>query len=294
MLPAKIVLVVLLMGSIPMWIRLVVGSSAEIGAVRLSIGLGLTLLFFWKRIDLGAVFRGDRAAGVPFYALPIIGLLFGAHWLTYFESIQRSSASLGILALSTYGVHVTWMGAVFSSRRPTGRDWIAVLCSTLGAFICAPSYNAEGQAFLGFMLGMLSAVFYAALPLLHQRAQAVALPTRATAQFFFALMLFAPLASGQAWELNTQSWAALVVLGVFCTFIAHNLWIEVTTAVRPSTSGLLYYLAIPVTMVLDAIVLGNPPSLSQWGGAGLILAGNAFAWWAANQGPARAAKLTRS
>lgn len=283
MLPAKILLTIVLMGSIPMWIRMVTGSPAEIGTVRLTWGLLLTVVFFHRRIDFLAVLRGSREAGVPFYLLPVIGLFFGAHWFLYFESIQLSSASLGILALSTYGVHVTWMGAVFSSRHTSGRDWVAVLCSALGAWVCAPAYDPQGQAFYGFMLGMLSAVFYAALPLLHQRARALSLPTRGTAQFFFAWLVFAPVASTQTWELDTRSWVALTVLGVLCTFVAHNLWIEVTTAVRPATSGVLYYLAIPVTMVLDTLVLKNPPSVSQWGGAALILAGNGFAWWSATQ-----------
>lgn len=237
MLPAKILLTIVLMGSIPMWIRMVTGSPAEIGTVRLTWGLLLTVVFFYRRIDFLAVLRGSREAGVPFYLLPVIGLFFGAHWFLYFESIQLSSASLGILALSTYGVHVTWMGAVFSSRHTSGRDWVAVLCSALGAWVCAPAYDPQGQAFYGFMLGLLSAVFYAALPLLHQRARALSLPTRGTAQFFFAWLVFAPVASTQTWELDTRSWVALTALGVLCTFVAHNLWIEVTTAVRPATSG---------------------------------------------------------
>jgi drug/metabolite transporter (DMT)-like permease len=65
--------------------------------------------------------------------------------------------------------------------------------------------------------------------------------------------------------------------------VAHNLWIEVTTAVRPATSGVLYYLAIPVTMVLDTLVLKNPPLITQWAGAALVLLGNGFAWWSATQ-----------
>ena len=283
MLPAKILVTIVLMGSIPMWIRMVQGSPAEIGAVRLTWGLALTLLFMRRRIDFRAIVRGSKDANVPAYVLPIIGLFFGAHWFLYFESIQLSSASLGILALSTYGVHVTWMGAVFSSRPTTGRDWVAVLCSAAGAWVAAPPYDPSGHAFLGFVLGMLSAVFYAALPLLHQRAQGLSLPTRSTAQFFFAWLVFVPVASAQPWALDTRSWVALTVLGVLCTFVAHNLWIEVTTAVRPATSGVLYYLAIPVTMVLDTLVLKNPPALGQWAGAALVLAGNGFAWWTAIQ-----------
>jgi drug/metabolite transporter (DMT)-like permease len=204
-----------------------------------------------------------------------IGLCFGVHWYTYFESIQRSSATLGILALSTYGIHVTWMGALFSTRRPQKLEWCAVLLAAGGAWIALPTPNADPKAFGGFLLGMVSGLFYAALPLLHKRVEHVGLPTRGAAQFFFAWLLFLPFAPTQSWTLPGKTWVLLTVLGVFCTFIAHNLWIKITTQVRPSTSGLLYYLALPVTMVLETLVLGRAPSLPQLLGATLIVGGNA-------------------
>lgn len=274
----QVVLSTLLMGSIPVFIRLTHASSFVIGVVRLSIGLLLTLLVFHRRIALG----GARSSngGVGRYLLPVIGLCFGAHWLTYFESIQRSSATLGILALCTYGIHVTWMGALFSNRKPNTHDWVGVLLSAAGAWVCLPSPSIDPDAFVGFLLGMASAVFYAALPLLHQRVAHLSHATRATGQFLFALLLLLPSAPYQNWTLAARDWGLLLVLGVFCTFVAHNLWIAVTTRVRPATSGMLYYLTIPVTMVLDAVLIGSPPSPVQWLGAGLILSGNGYVLWA--------------
>lgn len=273
----KIAVTVLLMGSIPMWIRLVESTSIVIAIVRLSLGLGLTLAVFAKKIDFGKLLLLDKTfTARSRLRLVALGLCFGVHWWTYFESIQRSSATLGILALGTYGLHVTWMGAVFSDRRPGWREWVAVSVSALGAWVCLPEPEAETGAFWGFLFGMCSGLFYAALPLLHQRQRDLNLPTRGAAQFFFALLLFLPLGPSQDWHLSQRDWGVLVVLGTFCTFVAHNLWISITTAVRPATSGLLYYLAIPITMVLETIVLKRPPTWTQLIGALLILSGNAF------------------
>ena len=291
--PAVLVLRVIastvLMASIPVLIRLADGASSfVIGVVRLSIGLGLTAALIPGARDLGFL-RGRReAADGPDDASPrrpvglllAIGVCFGIHWITYFEAIQRSSASLGILALCTYGVHVTWMGALFSDRRPTRHDWIGVLLSGIGAWVCLPSPDASHGAFVGFLLGMTSGVFYAALPLLHQRVSYVPHGPRAVSQFGVALLVLTPAIPFQSWDLPMGTWLALGALGVFCTFIAHNLWISITTEVRPATSGLLYYLTIPITMVLESIVLESPPSPTQWAGASLVLAGNAYVYLA--------------
>lgn len=290
----KIALSALLMGSIPVWIRLVDGSSVVIAVGRLSLGLGLTLAVMFPKIEIRKALLGapsvpsvpsaQDVAGTlkkppPRWILPVIGILFGAHWFTYFESIQRSSATLGILALSTYGIHVMWMGAVFSDRRPTAHDWLAVLLAVIGAYICLPAPEVDQGAFIGFMFGLVSAVFYAALPLMHQRITHLSHSTRAAGQFFFAWLLFLPLIPMQDWSMDASSWWMLGVLGVLCTFVAHNLWISITTEVRPATTGMLYYLSLPITMLLESWLLHHPPTFSQATGAALILCGNLYAFF---------------
>lgn len=274
MLVFKIIVTLFLMGSIPMWIRLVDVSSWSIAFVRLSWGLGLTALFFRKRIDWRRLLLREKSQGIRArVALVALGVCFAAHWLTYFESIQRSSATLGILALSTYGIHVTWLAALFSDKRPTAREWLAVAVSAAGAWLCLPTPDAEPGAFWGFVLGLVSGLFYAALPLLHQRQQVLSLPTRGAAQFLFAWLLFLPVAPTQSWQFSTEDWWILTALGVLCTFVGHNLWISITTEVRPATSGMLYYLSIPVTMLLETLVLKQPPAVNQILGATIIALG---------------------
>ena len=269
------------MGSIPVWIRMVHASSLVIGVARLTAGLLLTLVVFYPRIDIRRLWpwSGGDEQGAERYWLPIVGLLFGIHWFTYFESIQRSSATLGILALSTYGIHVTWMGAVFSTRRPSLRDWIGVGVAICGAWLCLPAIEVNAGAFWGFVLGMVSALFYAALPLIHQRIAHVSHSTRAAGQFLYAWLLFLPTAPSQSWNMSSQDWWLLAVLGILCTFVAHNLWISITTEVRPATSGMIYYLSLPVTIGLETVLLKRPPTWTQLCGAALILSGNAFALW---------------
>lgn len=263
------------MGSIPLLIRMAGAPTFTIGIVRLFFGLGLTLLVFHRRVEFFRLMKPEKAG--ERLTLVLIGLLFGAHWYTYFEAIQRSSATLGIVALNTYGIHVTWLGAVFASRKPSRTDWIAVLVAALGVWITLPTEHDDPRALGGFGLGLLSGLLYATLPLLHKRIAHVGHFTRGTSQFFFAWLLFLPFAPTQDWHLSQRTWILLAVLGIFCTFIAHNLWISITTEVEPRTSGLLYYLVVPVTMTLEAIILARPPSPNQLLGALFIVGGNAFA-----------------
>lgn len=286
MLPLQVALSTLLMASIPVLVRAAEGASSfVIGICRLSIALALTAAVFGRRANFIDALGGRAGTdsrpgtpGAPRWVLPAIGLLFGTHWFTYFEAIQRSSASLALLALCTYGIHVTWMGTLFSKRPTSTGDWIGVLLCAAGAAICLPSPSVDPGAFVGFLFGLMSAVCYAALPLLHQRITAVSHTKRAAGQFSFAWLLLLPAAPLQTWTLPGATWLILAALGIFCTFVAHNLWIAITTQVRPATSGILYYLTIPVTLSLEALVLHHPPTLPQWSGAALIVAGSSAAF----------------
>ena len=73
------------------------------------IALGLFLLFRKKSIRISNWQSGLKLIGV--------GIIVTLHWITFYKSIQLSTASLGILCLSTTTLHVTWLEP-FVMKRP--------------------------------------------------------------------------------------------------------------------------------------------------------------------------------
>lgn len=255
------------MGSIPLWVRLTSASTTAIGLARLALGAGLSYAFFRQRMKLRAAFR-DHGRW-----LVLLGACFAAHWYTYFEAIKRTSPTLGLLSLSTFGIHVTWMSVLFGTRRATRIEWSGVLLAALGAVVIAPDIDAPAEMFEGFLIGMTSAVFYGAVPHVHQKIGHVEHWTRSFSQLGVAFLCFLPAAASVSFDLAPNDWLILGALGVLCTFVAHNVWISISTQVAPSTSGVLYYMTIPVTVLLEWAVLGQPPRADQIAGALLIASG---------------------
>ncbi len=276
------------MGSIPLWVRLTSAPTTVIGLARLTLGAGLTYAFFRERMKLRAAFAEHGRW------LVLLGVCFAAHWYTYFEAIKRTSPTLGLLSLSTFGIHVTWMSVLFGTRRATRLEWAGVLLAALGAIVIAPDVDAPEQMFEGFLIGMASAVFYATVPHVHQKIAHVEHWTRSFSQLGVAWLCFVPTAflGGPPLvdvTLPTSDWLILLVLGVFCTFVAHNVWISISTQVAPSTSGILYYMTIPVTVALEWLVLAQPPRADQIVGALLIASGTLLGPLVRRLRPARAA-----
>ena len=46
-----------------------------------------------------------------------VGVFVGLHWLTFYQSIKLSTASLGIICLSTTTIHVTWLEPLILKKK---------------------------------------------------------------------------------------------------------------------------------------------------------------------------------
>ncbi|MCH2108682.1 MAG: DMT family transporter [Polyangiaceae bacterium] len=267
----KALVALFFMGLIPLLVRIVHADPLAIGVVRLTLATSLTAFAFRNQLSFSRSFIKKPGLFLS------LGALFAAHWFTYFLAIQSAGAALGFLALSTYGVHLTWLGAFFTSHRPGIIEWFCVFLAGAGAWCAAPSPTLEPEQALGFGIGLVSAILYALTPILHQRNQDIPLYDRNLGQFSIALLCFLPFSFFAEFPDSSKDWLILVVLGVCCTFIAHNLWIEVSSVLPPQVTGTIYYLALPMTLILEGLVLRKSPTQGELTGAALIIGGNLLA-----------------
>src|SRR5690606_29012094 len=101
--------------------------------------------------------------------LAAVGVFFGLHWLTFFQSIKLASASIGVLGFSTCGVQLPLLGWLLGMGRPRASAMVGVALAMAGAALCLPwDAASEGQA-AGLLLGVFSGTLYAFLPILHQK-----------------------------------------------------------------------------------------------------------------------------
>jgi drug/metabolite transporter (DMT)-like permease len=261
---------VALFGCIPVVVRSIAANPWTIGIFRLGVAATVLALLM--------AFRGDlrRIAPRDLLRLAIIGFLFFGHWATFFLAIKASSASIAAIGLSTYGVILLLLGAIFGVQRARPRDILAVLLAASGAVLVVPTFDLRNAVALGMALASLSALFYAALPLLHQRWAHLPTKIRALGQFFFALLFFLLFAGRADWNLEGRDWGGLLFLALGPTLIAHSLWVRVTTRLSPSATSIIYYGNIPFAVILSVLLLGEPLTTRTLTGGLLIIGGGLF------------------
>lgn len=90
----------------------------------------------------------------------VVGMFVGAHWLTFYYSIKLSTASLGILCLSTTTLHVAWLEPLVMKKKFSKLEMFLSIVVVVGIYIATDNFSPKEYEALGY--GLISA-FFAAL-----------------------------------------------------------------------------------------------------------------------------------
>ena len=90
----------------------------------------------------------------------VVGMFVGAHWLTFYYSIKLSTASLGILCLSTTTLHVAWLEPLVMKKKFSKLEMFLSIVVVVGIYIATDNFSPQEYEALGY--GLISA-FFAAL-----------------------------------------------------------------------------------------------------------------------------------
>jgi drug/metabolite transporter (DMT)-like permease len=255
-------------GCIAVVVKFVSANAITIGIARLAITVAIMVPFVLATKRL----RGFSLSDVR--PLAMMGVFFALHWLTFFLGIKIGSASIATVGLSTYGVHLVILGWFFHRSRITPADLLVLALAIAGTILVVPEFNIQNKGMIGLGLGVLSGFFYAFLPILHQKHSYLPAFTRALGQFVFAFVVFLLFWPLSDWNLTARDWSGLLFLAIMCTLISHTIWVRVTTTLSTRTTSVIYYLYVPVSLILSVIVLDERVDVVMIAGAALIILAN--------------------
>ena len=255
-------------GCIAVAVKFVSTNAITIGIAR----LGMTVAILFPLLLATGRLKGFSRRDVA--PLALMGVFFALHWLSFFFGIKIGSASIATVGLSTYGVHLIVLGRIFHRTRITGINVLVLSLAIAGTFLVVPEFNIADTGLIGLVLGVLSGFFYAFLPILQQKHSHLPALTRALGQFTFAFIIFLILVPLSDWQLSLSDWLGLLFLGILCTLVSHTLWVRVTTILSTRTTGIIYYLYVPISLILSVVVLDERVDTATVAGASLIVAAN--------------------
>ena len=246
------------------------------------------LSIVWYRV-LIAIF--SLLAGLYFLKMPMkisdkksflqtlgVGLIVTLHWLTFYKSISLSTASLGILCLSTTTLHVTWLEPLLTGKKFSFVEFIMGLLVVIGIYIVSDNYSQK--EFLALMYGLGSALCAALFSIFNaQIAKKVPSSAMSLHEMGIGLvalsvvLLFQGKFTSSFFSINLSDFLWLLFLGILCTSVAFLVTIEVLKKLGAFTVSLSINLEPVYTILLAVFILQEHTLLSSrfYIGAGVII-----------------------
>lgn len=200
------------------------------------------------------------------------GLAMGAHWVTYFQSIQLSTVALGILSLHTYPVMTAVVEPIIFKERVHWLDVVLALLVLLGVAVLVPGFSLDSPITRGVLLGVLSAAFFTLRNVLTRRAVTVYGGARVTFyQLLAAALLLVPLSFVFGQPLTARAGAQLLLLGALFTAVPHTLYTNSLIHLKARSVGIIATLLPVYGSITAALLLGEIPSRRTLVGGAIIL-----------------------
>ncbi len=271
---------VIIFSSAPACVKAVSLNTITQGIVRLGLASGgMTLLLLARGKLTLAEFRSWNRQ--TWWALTLLGLAFGLHWLLFFASIKLANAAIGAIGFSTYGLHLLLLGWLFGFGQVSKLDLLGLALACVGTHLLIPEFSLQNDHTLGLIIGILSGLAAAVLPLIHQRNTNIDVNVRTWGQFTLALPLFFLLWPYTEWTIVPREIPLILYLGLGIALVGHGMWVRVTTELSTTTVSILSYLYLPISLIFGYMTLGDSEKLSgrMLLGTLLVLIANGLVLW---------------
>jgi drug/metabolite transporter (DMT)-like permease len=208
-----------------------------------------------------------------------VGVVVAAHWITFYSSIQLSTASLGILCLSTTTLHVTWLEPLLL-KKPFSRVEFLFGCLVIfGIYFVSDSFDAAQLKALG--IGLFSALCAAFFAVSNAKlAKAVPASSITLHEMGIGLVFMTVVIAGRGmlhsdmFRMTGRDFGWLLFLGILCTSFAFLATIEVIKKLGTFTVSLTINLEPVYTILLAIPILQENEMLngSFYAGSAMIIA----------------------
>jgi drug/metabolite transporter (DMT)-like permease len=206
------------------------------------------------------------------------GIILAIHWTTFFKSIQVSSVAVGLLAYSSFPVFTAFLEPLLSRERWDPVSVVLGLVCVLGISLIVPGFDLSNAVFQGVLWGLASGLSFAVLSVLNR--QLAARHSSLVVAFYqdlIAGLFLVPFVMSSGLPFSGRDWALVAVLGIFCTAVAHTLFIDGMKGVGARAASIISSLEPVYGILLALIFLEEYPSLRTVSGGAIVLAAAATA-----------------
>jgi len=267
----KLVIAMLIVGSIGIFVHFIAMPSAVVAAARAFIGtLFLLLTIISKRTAIQWKFVKQNAI-----YLIISGAAIGFNWIFLFEAYQYTTVAVATLCYYMAPAFVILLAPFVLKEKLTPLNILCTFFALLGAVLISGVLGDSGANLTGVFYGLLAAVLYASIMILNKKMKGLSGLELTFFQLTVATFVMLPYVLMTEDLVNLlwtrQAMSLLLIVGILHTGLVYQLFFSAMNQLPAQTSSLLSYIDPITAIFLSAWLLQENLSPIQFIGTVLIL-----------------------
>ncbi|WP_434705371.1 DMT family transporter [Pseudomonas sp. Z1-12] len=169
------------------------------------------------------------------------GLLLAGHWVSFFIAVKVAGVAIATLGFASFPAFTVLLeGLIFRERIRANEIWLVVLVS-LGLVLVTPSFDLASGATTGLLWAVASGLLFSLLSLTNRAGSAHVPPVQAAlCQNVVVGLCLLPVAAPQLSDVRPIDWLWIGLLGVFCTGLAHSLFVASLAVIKARTAAVVF------------------------------------------------------
>lgn len=200
------------------------------------------------------------------------GLLLGSHWLTFFHAVKLSGVAVATLGFASFPAFTVLLEGLLFRERIRGTEWLTLLLVSAGLLLVTPQFELASAQTTGLLWAVLSGLLFALLSVANRASVKGIHPFQAALwQNLTIALCLLPLAWHLLPAVRPLDWLWLGLLGVFCTAIAHSLFVASLSVLKARNAALIFALEPVYGIAVAWWLFDEQPTLRMAVGGALIL-----------------------
>ncbi|AYC35047.1 DMT family transporter [Pseudomonas cavernae] len=267
----------------------VLGKLAQTSPLMITCGRALfavLALGLFARLIGGS--GGPRPSLRQHLLLSLGGLLLGAHWLTFFHSVKISGVAIATLGFASFPAFTLLLEGLLFRERLHWQEFLSVGLVCLGLVLVTPHFELASEATQGLLWGILSGLLFALLSLLNRVSTRGLDPVQAALwQNLTIAVCLLPFAASTLPTVQASDWLWIGLLGVFCTGLAHGLFVASLRVLKARTTSVIFALEPVYGISIAWLLFHEQPTLRMLAGGVLIVMASVLTARLASAGKAK-------
>ncbi|MGF6594864.1 DMT family transporter [Pseudomonas sp. 2835] len=200
------------------------------------------------------------------------GVLLAGHWVSFFIAVKVAGVAIATLGFASFPAFTVILEGLLFRERIRNNEIVLVLLVSLGLVLVTPDFDLASQATGGLLWALLSGLLFSLLSLTN-RAGSGRIPAvqAALCQNAVVALCLLPAAAPALGSVSAMDWLWIGLLGVFCTGVAHSLFVASLAVIKARTAAVVFALEPVYGIAMAWLIFAETPTLRMLMGGVLII-----------------------